>query len=190
MKALFAGALAALLVAAPAFAETYNFLDKSEVKFTATAPFRWNGVHGVSHDVRGYIEVPGGKLENALVGVSIPITSFVAKRGMDLHAYTALEAAKFPAVMFKSKSLTIDSRSETPEGLKLAGTIEGFLNFHGVVRPISVPFTALQGPDESTIDTEFPVSLASHEVEPITVLVITMDDRVTVHVHLVAKKTT
>ncbi|HEY9857146.1 MAG TPA: YceI family protein [Stenomitos sp.] len=191
MKAQLAGICASLLLAAPAFADTYTFTDQSEVKFTATAPMRWNGVHGVSNDVYGRIEIPSnGKLEEAKVGIGVPITSFRAKRGMDLHAFTALEAAKYPAVMFKAKTITIDSRTETPEGTRLTGKIDGYLNFHGVVQPLSTAFTALQGPVESTIDAEFPISLSSHHVEPITVVVITMDDQVKMHIHLVAKKAT
>jgi len=190
MKAQLAGLCASLLLAAPAFADTYTYTDKSEVMFTATAPMRWNGVHGISHDVYGRIEVPNGKLEQAKVGIGVPITSFQAKSGLDQHAFTALEAAKFPAVMFKSQTITVDSRTETPEGVRLTGKIDGYLNFHGVVQPVSTAFTALQGNEESSIDTEFPISLASHHVDPITVFVITIDDQVKVHVHLVAKKTT
>lgn len=191
MKAQLAGLCLGLLVAAPAVADTYTFTDKSEVKFTATAPLRWNGVHGKSNTFKGKIEIPAsGKLEDALVGVSVPLLSFEAKSGLDQHALTALEASRHPAVMFKSRRITIDSRKETPEGLRLAGKIDGYLNFHGVTRPITAPFTALQGPMESTVDSEFKVSLSEHHVEPIRVTVIQMDDLVTIHLHLVAVKQT
>ncbi len=188
MKAQLVGLCLGLTLAAPALAETYAFTEKSEVKFVATAPLRWNGVHGVSHTIRGRIEIPDGQLEQAQVGISVPITSFEAKSGLDQHTFTALEAAKYPAAMFKSKSITVDSRTETPQGLRLTGTISGLLNFHGVVRPISIPFNALLGPEESTFDSEFKISLAEHGVAPITVLIITMDDPVTIHLRLVAVK--
>lgn len=188
MKAQLAGFCVGLLVAAPAFADTYTFTDKSEVKFTATAPMRWNGVHGKSHVVTGKIEVPNADLEKALVGISIPITSFEAKSGLDQHAFTALEAARHPAVMFRGKSLTIDSRTETPEGVRLVGKINGLLNFHGVTRPLSAPFTALHGPNESRVDSEFKVSLSDHHVEPVRVLIIQVDDAIKINLHLVAVK--
>lgn len=190
MKAQLAGLCAGLLMAAPAFADTYTFTDKSEVKFTATAPMRWNGVHGKSHTLYGKIEVPNGKLEQALVGVSIPVLSFEAKSGLDQHAFTTLDVGTYPAVMFRGKSITIDSRTDTPEGVRLVGKINGLLNFRGVVRPITAPFTALHGPKESTVDSEFKVSLAEHKVPPIRVLIIQMDDAVTINLHLVAVKKT
>ncbi len=188
MKALIAGLGLGLLLAAPAFAETYTFTDKSKVTFVATAPMRWNGVHGTSHDVRGKIEVPAGKFEQALVGIAIPIVSFEAKSGMDQHAFTALEAAKHPAVMFRGKSIVIDTKTETPEGVRLAGKINGLLNFHGVVQPITAPFTVVQGATESTIESEFKVSLSAHKVPPIRVTIIEVDDPVTIHLKLVAVK--
>lgn len=188
MKALLAGLGLGLLLAAPAFAETYTFTDKSKVTFVATAPMRWNGVHGTSHDVRGKIEVPSGKFEDALVGIAIPIVSFEAKSGLDQHAFTALEAAHYPAVMFRGKKITIDSRTQTPEGLKLVGKIDGLLNFHGVVQPLSAPFTIIQGPQESTIESDFKVSLSAHKVPPIRVTIIEVDDPVSIHMKLVATK--
>jgi polyisoprenoid-binding protein YceI len=186
MKAQLAGLCMGLLMASPAFAATYTFTEKSEVKFVATAPMRWNGVHGVSHSVGGKIELPDGKFEAAQVGISVPITSFEAKSGLDQHAFTALEAGKYPAAMFKSQRIAIESKTETPDGLRLTGQISGLLNFHGIVRPMTAPFTALLGPDESTFDTEFRVSLSDHQVAPITVLIITMDDAVSIRCRLVA----
>lgn len=182
-----------LLTALPAFAQanttqTYVFTDKSKVKFVATAPMRWNGVHGISHDVRGKIEIPHGDFENAKVGISVPITSFAAKSGLDQHAFTALEAPYYPAAMFRGKQIKVESRTETPEGLKLTGTISGLLNFHGVVQPVTAPFTFVEGPKESTIESEFKVSLSAHKVAPIRVTIIEVDDPVTISLKLVATK--
>lgn len=188
MKAQFAVCLMSLLVASPAQAMTYAFTDESAVKFTAYAPLRENGVHGVCRKVLGRLEVPEGDYEKAFAGISVPINAFEAKRGLDQHALTAIEAPLFPSTAFVSKKFHVVSRRQEADGTHLAGTVEGTLAFHGVQRPLVAEFTAVDGLHRSTFDSAFWISLSEFGIEAPTVLIITIRDKVKIDLHLVAEK--
>lgn len=188
MKKVWGSLVLGLCWAAPAWADTYTCNDQSLISFTAFAPIRKDGVRGESHTVLGKIQLPDGKLDAVAAGFAVPITSFAAKSGLDQHTFEAVEAAKYPAVMFRSKQVTIESTAEGPDGTHLTGTISGLLNFHGVKRALTCKFTALQGPGESTLDTEFPVSLTDYGIDRPQIMFIKVDDVVQIGVHLVAIK--
>lgn len=182
------GAMALLLVtSSPARAATYLPTAESRITFLATAPIRTEGAGGESHAVQGQIVVPDETLVGITAGLRLPVTSFVAKSGLDQHAFKAVEAAAFPAVMFKSKQVTIATRHATPEGTRLTGTLTGLLNFHGVARPLTATYSALVGPERGELDSEFTVSLTEFGIPRPQIMFVMVDDLIRIGVHVVAQ---
>lgn len=190
MKATLLGLALALAAAAPASAETLvlGFTQDSWAKFTATAPTRENGVHGISHNVQGRIFVPGGRWEEAKAEIGIPVLSFAAKSGMDQHTFTSINAGKYPMVIFRSKKIEIASRTTEADGTRLAGKVTGILHFHGRQRQLTTDFTALVASESARMDTEFKFLLSEFDVERPRMAIFLVDDPVLINVSLDARK--
>jgi polyisoprenoid-binding protein YceI len=173
---------------AKAGAVSYAFSDQSEVTFTAFAPIRKDGVHGTTRQVRGSLQVPGGRLDRAKVEVRIPILSFRGKPEMIQHACKAVRAARFPEVVFKGERIAVTSSESRPDGNHVAGKIKGTLDFHGIRKPIEAPFQAVVAKDGAKVSTEFPVSLTEFGVEKPKIMFVEVDDAVKISADLVAQK--
>lgn len=190
MAAPVLGLALATVIAMQAGADTqiYRLTEKSWARFTATAPTRENGVHGLSHNVQGRIFIPGGRIADAKAEIGIPILSFAAKSGMNQHTYTAVEAARYPMVIFRSKSIQVESVTPEAGAERIKGKVTGILHFHGVQRQLTSDFSALVGPDGVRIDAEFKFLLTDYGVERPRMAIFQVDDPVLITVFLDARK--
>jgi polyisoprenoid-binding protein YceI len=98
-----------------------------------------------------------------------------------------LDAAKFPSISFKSRSISILSRSGTSADV----SIEGDATLHGVTRPVSVKAHAsLEGADTLTTSGTFPLKQTDFGIEPVTAAAgsVRVRDEVEIHFTLVAHR--
>jgi polyisoprenoid-binding protein YceI len=108
----------------------------SEINFTASS--RLLDAHGQFDKWEAEVAVDSANPERSTVRITIDAASIntrVSRRDDHLRSADFLDAAKYPTIVFESKSI-----ARTAEK---AGTITGDLTMHGVTKSITVPVTAV-----------------------------------------------
>lgn len=138
-------------------------------------------VDGASHSVEGkaVVERDG----RVLAMVRIPVASFESGDGnRDSHMRDALEASRFPYVVFKGVG---QIAAPLPARGQLTSVLKGELDFHGVKRAIEVPVSLELGPDGAAkVRGTMAVSLDAHRVERPSLLFVKLDDACTIRFEL------
>jgi len=124
-------ALVIILASAFTFVQSQNWKvnDDYSVKFTSDDP------SGVFRGLKGTINFDEKDLANSKFEVTVDVATINTGNGMkNTHAKSAkwLDAEKFPVIKFTSSSIT-----STGSGYQAKGTLE----FHGVSKEITIPFT-------------------------------------------------
>ncbi len=131
-KSIFpAIALAIILLSAFAFIQSLDWKigDKYSVKFDGGDP------SGEFTGLKGTIKFDENKLSESKFDCTVDVESINTGNGMkNTHAKSDkwLDAAKYPVIRFTSKSV-----KKTATGFEATGT----LDFHGVQKEITLPFT-------------------------------------------------
>lgn len=163
--------LAALLAAALPSQGSFS-VDSSASTVQYTIVHKLHRVEGTSHEVeaRAVLKDDG----SLLAMVRVPVASFRSGDGnRDEHMLEAMDAGKFPYVVFKGVA-QLGAGRELPSG-PLA--LKGELDLHGVRTPLTVPVTVVQRPDGSLqARGSFGVSLDAHHVERPSLLFVKIDD--------------
>jgi polyisoprenoid-binding protein YceI len=122
-----------VLLAPPgAFAETYK-IDAAHSRIAFTLHQFVSTVRGDFHRFNGTIEVSHEHPERSLVTASISVASIdtkIQKRDHHLISPEFFDAAKFPEITFKSRSV-----KQTGEN---SGDILGDFTMHGVTKPVTL----------------------------------------------------
>jgi polyisoprenoid-binding protein YceI len=165
-------ALLALLLAATLPPQGAFGVDSAASTIQYTIVHKLHRVAGTSHEVEAKaILKDDGSL---LTMVRVPVASFRSgDANRDEHMLEAMDAGKFPYVVFKGIA-RLGSTHDLPSGpLPLNGELE----LHGVKTPLMVPVTVLQRPDGSLrARGSFGVSLDAHHVERPSLLFVKVDD--------------
>lgn len=130
------------------------------------------------------VEQPSGKLtatfENQnlaninVLGLSIPVSSIksIGEKGeyydknMDKNIYRALNAEKYPAIMFSLNQF--ERKNSITKGILVEGT--GQLRINGVAREVAVSGVCTVGPNSLTIEGKLPLKMRDFNVEPPTAI--------------------
>lgn len=140
MKKLVLLAFSALLVAAPAVAQTWQIDPAhSRAQFTARH-FGISNVRGDFYNLAGSAEYDGKDVTKAKVKVTIDvntITTHVAQRDTHLKSADFLEVAKYPTMTFESTSIMAAGAGK----YKMTGN----LTMHGVTKPVTFDLDAPSG---------------------------------------------
>jgi len=108
----------------------------SEINFTASS--RLLDAHGTFDRWDAEVAVDSANPERSTVRITIDASSIdtrVAMRDNHLKSPAFFDAAKYPTIVFESKSFQRNGDR--------AGTITGDLTMHGVTKPVTVPVTAV-----------------------------------------------
>lgn len=128
--ALFLTLLA--LVASPLVAETYR-IDSAQSKIAFTVRQFLGTTRGEFHKFSGRIDLDREHPERSSVAATIQVASIdtkIAKRDQHLRSEEFFNAAKFPEITFRSRSVKRTGAD--------SGDVTGDLTMHGVTRPITL----------------------------------------------------
>jgi polyisoprenoid-binding protein YceI len=178
IHALLAAALAATL---PAGATLSVDAAASTVRYNVT--HKLHKVHGESRQIEGKAVVADGRV---LGMVRVPVSSFRSGDGnRDAHMEEALEAGKFPFVVWKGVA-KLGSGNALPDGPL---QMEGQLELHGVTRPVSALLTIEVRADGAVhARGSLDVDLDAHGVERPALLFVKIDDTCRIDVDLVLRE--
>lgn len=132
-------------------------------------------IHGITHEMSGSADLDFEKGEGS-VELKVPVKSMdtgIEKRNEHLQSETWLDAAKFPEVVFKARTL---KRVKTDEASKReTWAYEGDLTIHGVTKALKGEAMVLRIPEEPAkklgegdwvkIKTRFDVALADFAIK-------------------------
>ena len=130
-------ALAAVLAAAPAYADTFA-IDKGHSEVGFQIRHMMTKVRGRFTDFEGRIEADRGKPQASSVELTIQATSIDTAnetRDKDLRSADFFDVEKYPTITFKSTRIT-------PKG-KDAYEVAGTLTMRGVAKEITLPVSFL-----------------------------------------------
>lgn len=161
-----------LLAAEPGQPQTFVVLsEKSRLVYHVV--HKLHQIEGVSKGVEGKARVlPDG---SAQVQVQTKVGEFDSGNdNRDAHVKEAVEAAKYPMVVFKGVATDV----KVPASGKANVTLKGQLTFHGVTNPIDVPITLERvDPQHVTAEGAFSISLEAFKVERPELLLVKVDDK-------------
>jgi|SRR5882724_888600 len=152
MKRLIYPAVAIMIIVGSAFtfikSQNWNIGEDYSVKFTSDDP------SGVFRGLKGTVNFDEKDLANSKFDVSIDVATINTGNGMkNTHAKSAkwLDADKFPAIKFTSSAIT-----STGSGYQAKGTLE----FHGVQKEVTIPFTF----QNNTFNSSFEINRLEYNV--------------------------
>ena len=164
-------AMAALLLASPAFAQehqlTFEKNEKSQLKFDSTAPAE--KIVGVIKDVSGEVKLNLEDLSKTTGKLSFPVKAM--NTGNDLRdRHMAgdewLNAAKNPNITFTVNGIQDAKTSGDADKVIITGLAVGTVNVNGVDAPskAKVTITLLKSKGIVKVEPAFDVKLADHKI--------------------------
>ena len=120
------------LVSSPLSAETYK-IETTHSKIAFSVRQLLTTVHGEFHKFSGTIDIDREHPERSAVTATIQVVSIdtkIAKRDHHLRSADFFDAAKFPEIIFRSRTVKRTGAD--------SGDITGDLTMHGVSRPITL----------------------------------------------------
>lgn len=138
---------------------------------------KFHEVEGVSREVEGRVRIGAGGAVQLMVRARV--ASFDSGNGnRDAHMQEATEAARFPLVTLKAVG-TVVLPGGYPATVEVP--LEGQLDFHGQVRPVTARATVtFEGPGRATATARLTISLDAFEVERPSLLFVKVDDALVV----------
>lgn len=131
-----------IFAAGSAFAATYKVdPDHSTVSFKIRHLF--SNVQGTFNKFEGTIDYEPGKPDGWKTGGTIDVASIntnVEQRDKHLRSADFFDAAKYPAITFKSGAVKEATAASLPAG-QAGAKIEGVLTMHGVEKPVVLDVT-------------------------------------------------
>lgn len=179
-----AALVALLMLAAPAEGRIFAVEPaKSTVRYHIV--HKLHRVSGASSTIEGRAVLqPDGKV---LAMVRVPVASFDSgERNRDSDMRGALEAQRFPFVVFKGIARLDPGVVAAAQDATLEARMEGEIELHGVKKPAVVPLTIRLTPPEGTARARgsFEVSLDAFGIERPSLLFVKIDDACRIEVDL------
>lgn len=179
-----APALLALLVSAAASdGRTFSVQpEKSAVRYHIV--HKLHRVSGASSTIEGraVLRPDGG----VLAMVRVPMASFDSgERNRDSDMREAVEAHRFPFVVFKGTARLAKSAVPATQPATVEARMEGEVELHGVKKPVVVPLTVELSPDGTArARGSFEVSLDAFGIRRPSLLFVKIDDACRIEVDL------
>jgi polyisoprenoid-binding protein YceI len=167
--------LALLLAGAPAGGRTYT-VDPAKSAVRYHVVHRFHAVDGKSSTIEGKgLVQEGGRI---LAMVRVPVASFDSgERNRDEHMREALEAQRFPFVVFKGVARLGEDVLPVSRTTTLETSMEGEVELHGVKKAVTVPITVELAPDGTgRVRGAFQVSLDAFGIERPSLFFVKIDD--------------
>jgi polyisoprenoid-binding protein YceI len=179
--------LALLLLAGPFQGRSYDVEP-------ATSTVRYHIVHKL-HDVTGTTSTVEGKAVirpdgRVLAQVRVPLASFDSgERNRDADMREAVEARRFPFVVFKGTATLEPERLAAGGPLALEVRLDGEVELHGVRRPVAVPLRVeLAADGGGRARGAFEVSLDAFGIARPSLLFVKIDDACRIEVDLALRE--
>ncbi|MDQ7041536.1 MAG: YceI family protein [Rhodothermus sp.] len=101
-----------------------------------------HGWTGTSRSVHGTLQLDLDDPARSAVTIRVPVASFDSgNSNRDSNMLDAVEADRYPDVLFESTSITVQRWERTASGYEGSWMVEGHLTFHGQTRPVTIPVT-------------------------------------------------
>lgn len=167
----------------PAAGRTKLVIDKTRSTATYTMKHPMHTWDGVSRDVNGALIYNADTKQIENVAIVVKVASFDTKNAnRDSHAIEVLDGIKYPTVSFTAQ----DIRSN-PDGTL---AIVGKLTFHGVTRPLTIQATRQETTDGFRVEGTFPISLTDYQIEKPSLMMVPVEDVMTMKFNLAFKQIT
>ena len=173
----------AILVAAALPSSGAFNVDVAASTIRYTVVHKLHRVEGISHETEAKAIVRDDG--SVLAMVRVPVASFRSGDGnRDEHMLEALDAGKWPFVVFKGVA-GLGAAREVPPG---PVAIDGEIALHGVTTPMKVPVTLTTEPDGSLrARGSLDVSLDAHGIQRPSLLFVKVDDECHIEFDLVMR---
>jgi polyisoprenoid-binding protein YceI len=129
-----------------------------QISKTYTVEFSSSAASGIFKEVTGTIKFSEKDPASSSFDISLVVSSInTGNAMMNTHAKSAdwLEAAKYPAIMFKSKQI-----KNAADGFLVTGD----LSIHGVTKEISFPFSFKQSANSGTFSGSFTINRSDYKI--------------------------
>ncbi|MBX2906431.1 MAG: YceI family protein [Taibaiella sp.] len=159
MKRLFVIAAAAILSAAPTFAQKFS-TRTAKISFDATAPGSPEDITAVNNEVASILDAKTGD-----VVFQAPIKSFKFKRALMQEHFNEnyLESDTYPKSDFRGTIANVSSVNFSKDGT-YETKVSGKLTMHGVTKEVTVPGTIVVKGASVIMKATFNVLLADYKV--------------------------
>lgn len=167
----------------------YVFGPESTVTYRVTHPI--HGATGVSHELRGSIEVVlGGNPTLRLpMKLSIPIQSFDSgNRNRDRNMLSTMNAARYPTAALEITSVTWSSQHTQGEKVLAEGVAKGTLSLHGTNQSVEIPVAGSADPQRLEVKSKFSILLSKYGVDRPSLFFRAIDDEVPIEVTGIAHR--
>lgn len=112
------------------------------------------------------------------LAVSVKVASFDSQNNnRDSHAVEVLEGIKYPNVTFVSSDIKAGDNGNL--------VAKGNLTFHGVTKPVTLQATRKEESGKMTLTGEFPVSMATYNIERPSLMGVKTEDQMTLKFNVV-----
>lgn len=179
--------IALLLLAAAPAGRTYEIEPaKSAVRYRIVHKF--HDATGTSSTIEGKAVLQAdGKV---LAMVRIPVASFDSgERNRDSDMQEAVEARRFPFVVFRGIARLAPEAVTSPQGVTIEARMEGDVELHGVRKGAVVPLTIQLTPEGTgRARGSFEVSLDAFGIERPSLLFIKIEDACRIEVDLALRE--
>ncbi len=142
--------------------------DRSTIRYTVVHPL--HTMEAVSAAAVYRLECDSGGAVLRSVSASVDVTTFNSgKSNRDSHAMEVVDALSYPDARFTSKFI-----ARKGDSLSVDGTLE----FHGILRDIVVPAKVTRSDSDLTVDADFAISMTDFGIERPSLLMIPVADSI------------
>jgi polyisoprenoid-binding protein YceI len=172
------------------FAETETYVAVPRLStLTFDVSAQLHHVHGVGNRFSGTITGDPSDITTAKISMKLDPKSLNTeneKRDKDMRE-KCFEVAKYPLIEFDSTSIQSDQK-ELKAGQPIKATIQGALKMHGLEKQVSVPVTIQLTDDILTAEGDMAVVLDEWKIARPKVLFVQLQNDVSIHFKIGAKR--
>lgn len=174
------------------FAQTENYVIVPRLcSLTFDVSAQLHHVHGIGNRFSGTISGDPSDINTAKISVKLDPSSFNTdneKRDKDMRE-KCFELDKYPFIEFNSTAIQ-SNQKELKAGQPVKTTIKGILKMHGLEKEISVPVSIQVTADALTAEGDMAVVLDEWKIARPKVLFVQLQNDVSIHFKIGAKKST
>lgn len=153
-------------------------IDSTESSVSYTGYHMFHNWMATSNSVKGIVEIDMDDLTRSEISLEIPVLSFNSgNSNRDSNMAYYVNEYDHPHFSFQAIEILQLANSQKYQ-------IKGSMSINGVTRDIKVPVTISISEHQITGKAEFELTLSEFEVERPALLMVPVEDRVTIKVHL------